>query len=163
MVYTAVGGLKATFITDFLHTAIALSIMIYLTLKVLTNEHVGGLGGLYDKLRANEDRVNVEGNYMGSLLTFKSYKAAIFGVVLKVCNLALVTMDTAFWQKSFASDVRYVLSTQLHINRLTHLQIHSSRLRSRLSSHYRRSMGHRHSNRPLSPSHREHPDLRHLS
>ncbi|KXT06341.1 hypothetical protein AC578_9147 [Pseudocercospora eumusae] len=106
VVYTAVGGIKATFLTDFLHTAIALSIMIYLTLKVLTNEHVGGLGGLYDKLRANEDRVHVEGNYMGSLLTFKSYKAAIFGVVLKVCNLALVTMDTAFWQKSFASDVR---------------------------------------------------------
>ena len=86
--------------------------MIYLTLKVLTNEHVGGLGGLYDKLRANEDRVNVEGNYMGSLLTFKSYKAAIFGVVLKVCNLALVTMDTAFWQKSFASDVRYATHNQ---------------------------------------------------
>lgn len=80
--------------------------MIYLTLAVLTNEHVGGLGGLYDKLRATENLVNVEGNYMGSLLTFKSYKAAIFGVVLKVCNLALVTMDTAFWQKSFASDVR---------------------------------------------------------
>lgn len=80
--------------------------MIYLTLAVLTNEHVGGLGGLYDKLRATENLVHVDGNYMGSLLTFKSYKAAIFGVVLKVCNLALVTMDTAFWQKSFASDVR---------------------------------------------------------
>ncbi|KAF2768790.1 SSS family solute:Na+ symporter [Teratosphaeria nubilosa] len=106
VVYTAVGGIKATFITDFLHTAVALSIMIYFTLKVLTNEHVGGLGGLYDKLRRSENLINVDGNYRGSLLTFKSYKSAIFGVVLKVCNLALVIMDTAFWQKSFASHVR---------------------------------------------------------
>ncbi|KAH9828598.1 SSS family solute:Na+ symporter, partial [Teratosphaeria destructans] len=106
IVYTAVGGIKATFITDFLHTAVALSIMIYFTLKVLTNEHVGGLGGLYDKLRSSENLVHVDGNYRGSLLTFKSYQSAIFGVVLKVCNLALVIMDTAFWQKSFASHVR---------------------------------------------------------
>jgi hypothetical protein len=29
----------------------------------------------------------------------------LFGLVLKFGNLALVVMDTAFWQKSFASDV----------------------------------------------------------
>ena len=31
--------------------------------------------------------------------------AVLFGLVLKFGNLALVLMDTAFWQKSFASDV----------------------------------------------------------
>ena len=31
--------------------------------------------------------------------------AILFGLVLKFGNLALVVMDTAFWQKSFASDV----------------------------------------------------------
>lgn len=31
--------------------------------------------------------------------------AVLFGLVLKLGNLALVLMDTAFWQKSFASDV----------------------------------------------------------
>ena len=44
--YTVVGGLKATFLTDFLHTTIALVLIIYFTLGVLTNEHVGGVGGL---------------------------------------------------------------------------------------------------------------------
>jgi len=32
--------------------------------------------------------------------------AVLFGLVLKFGNLALVLMDTAFWQKSFASEVR---------------------------------------------------------
>lgn len=32
--------------------------------------------------------------------------AILFGLVLKFGNLALVLMDTAFWQKSFASEVR---------------------------------------------------------
>jgi hypothetical protein len=31
--------------------------------------------------------------------------AVLFGLVLKFGNLALVVMDTAFWQKSFASEV----------------------------------------------------------
>ena len=47
VIYTAVGGLKATFWTDFLHTTIALTLLIYFTVAVLTNEHVGGISGLY--------------------------------------------------------------------------------------------------------------------
>jgi Na+/proline symporter len=70
VVYTAVGGLKATFLTDFLHTTIALILLIYFSLAVLTNEHIGGLGGLYDKVKAADDYI--PGNYAGSLLTMKS-------------------------------------------------------------------------------------------
>ncbi len=68
--YTAVGGLKATFLTDFLHTTIALILLIYFSLAVLTNEHVGGISGLYEKVKATDDFI--PGNYMGSLLTMKS-------------------------------------------------------------------------------------------
>ncbi|KAJ5692270.1 hypothetical protein N7462_001693 [Penicillium macrosclerotiorum] len=106
VLYTAVGGLKATFLTDFLHTAIALILIIYFTLAVLTNQAVGGLGGLYDKLVAAASENYVSGNYEGSLLTFKSKGAIIWGLILKFGNLALVVMDTAFWQKSFATEVR---------------------------------------------------------
>ncbi|KAI4731577.1 hypothetical protein E4T49_00493 [Aureobasidium sp. EXF-10728] len=107
VIYTAVGGLKATFITDYLHTAIALILLIYFSLSVLTNEHIGGISGLYQKVKAADDYI--EGNYMGSLLTMKSKKAVLFGLVLKLGNLALVLMDTAFWQKSFASEVESVV------------------------------------------------------
>ncbi|EXJ82771.1 hypothetical protein A1O3_06586 [Capronia epimyces CBS 606.96] len=106
--YTAVGGLKATFLTDYVHTAVALILIIFFTLKVLTNEHIGGIGGLYDKVRAAEAAgtiLPVPGNYAGSLLAFKSKGAIIFSTLIKLGNLGLVTMDTAFWQKSFASEV----------------------------------------------------------
>ncbi|KAJ5579985.1 uncharacterized protein N7459_005970 [Penicillium hispanicum] len=106
VLYTAVGGLKATFLTDFLHTAIALILIIYFTIAVLTNSSVGGLSGLYDKVAATAGENYVSGNYAGSLLTFKSKGAIIWGLILKFGNLALVVMDTAFWQKSFATEVK---------------------------------------------------------
>lgn len=68
--YTAVGGLKATFLTDFVHTTVALILLTYFSLAVLTNEHIGGLSGLYEKVKATDDYIS--GNYKGSLLTMKS-------------------------------------------------------------------------------------------
>ncbi|KAF7545222.1 hypothetical protein G7Z17_g9343 [Cylindrodendrum hubeiense] len=106
VLYTAVGGLKATFLTDYLHTTIALVLIIYFTFSVLTHEAVGGLGGLYDKIIATAGDNIIEGNYKGSLLTMKSENAIIWGLILKFGNLALVVMDTAFWQKSFATEVK---------------------------------------------------------
>lgn len=52
MLYTAVGGLKATFLTDYLHTLVALILIIHFTLTILTYEAVGGPQGLYDKVMA---------------------------------------------------------------------------------------------------------------
>lgn len=92
VLYTAVGGLKATFLTDYLHTTIALILIIYFTLTVLTNEAVGGLGGLYDKVAANAAANIIPGNYEGSVLTFKSKQAIIWALILKFGNLALVVM-----------------------------------------------------------------------
>ncbi|KAL6903918.1 Sodium:solute symporter family domain-containing protein [Trichoderma evansii] len=106
VLYTAVGGLKATFLTDYLHTAIALILIIYFTLSTLTHDAVGGLGGLYDKVMATASENIISGNYEGSLLTMKSIDSIIWGLILKFGNLALVVMDTAFWQKSFATEVK---------------------------------------------------------
>lgn len=105
VIYTAVGGLKATFLTDFLHTLVALILIIYFTLSILTNDAIGGLYGLYDKVVATASANLIPGNYKGSLLTMKSQDAIIWGLDLKFGNLALVVMDTAFWQKSFATEV----------------------------------------------------------
>ncbi|KAI1373392.1 hypothetical protein F4677DRAFT_462332 [Hypoxylon crocopeplum] len=99
------GGLKATFLTDYLHTTVALILIMYFTLSILTHDAVGGLGGLYDKVMATAAENYIPGNFEGSLLTMKSKDAIIWGLILKFGNLALVVMDTAFWQKSFASEV----------------------------------------------------------
>lgn len=88
--YTAVGGLKATFLTDFLHTTVALILIIYFTLSVLTHPAVGGLYGLYDKVMATAGENRIPGNYKGSLLTMKSKGAIVWGLILKFGNLALV-------------------------------------------------------------------------
>lgn len=105
MLYTAVGGLKATFLTDFLHTLVALILIIYFTLSILHHDAISGLYGLYDKVMATASENLIPGNYKGSLLTMKSRDAIIWGLDLKFGNLALVVMDTAFWQKSFATEV----------------------------------------------------------
>lgn len=106
VLYTAVGGLKATFLTDYLHTLVALILIIYFTLSTVTHDKVGGLGGLYDKVISTAPANLIDGNYKGSLLTMKSPDAIIWGLILKFGNLALVVMDTAFWQKSFATEVK---------------------------------------------------------
>ncbi|KAH9995873.1 Sodium:solute symporter family-domain-containing protein [Xylariaceae sp. FL0662B] len=106
VLYTAVGGLKATFLTDFLHTTIALILIVYFTIAVLTHQRIGGVDGLYDMLLATAEDNYIDGNYQGSLLSFKSKGAIIYGIILKFGNLALVIMDTAFWQKSFAAEVK---------------------------------------------------------
>jgi len=92
VLYTAVGGIKATFLTDFLHTTIAIVLIIYFTLAALTNQHIGGLYGLYDKVAALEPVYHIVGNYKGSLLTFRSKGAIMFSLILKFGNLALVVM-----------------------------------------------------------------------
>ncbi|KAK7962922.1 Sodium:solute symporter family-domain-containing protein [Apiospora aurea] len=99
------GRLKATFLTDFLHTAVALVLIIYFTLTVLSHSAVGGLGGLYDKVVATASENFIPGNYQGSLLTMKSYDGIIWGLILKFGNLTLVVMDTAFWQRPLATEV----------------------------------------------------------
>lgn len=81
--YTAVGGLKATFLTDFLHTTIALILIIYFTLSILTHREIGGLSGLYDKTRDLASENYIVGNYAGSILSFRSKGAIMFGLILK--------------------------------------------------------------------------------
>lgn len=121
VLYTAVGGLKATFLTDYLHTAIALILIIYFTLTTLTHDAVGGLGGLYDKVMATASENIIAGNYEGSLLTMKSIDSIIWGLILKFGNLALVVMvrmiDSSFLLRNFADSPldRIRLSGKSHL------------------------------------------------
>ena len=72
LLYTVVGGLKATFLTDFIHTTILLIVLCYINTAVLTSEQVGGLNGLYDKIVEVSTTKYIEGNYDGAILTGKS-------------------------------------------------------------------------------------------
>lgn len=105
LIYTTVGGLKSTFLTDFVHSFILLIVLCYITTAVLVNEHIGGIGGLYD-LAINYKGRYIEGNYDGSILTSKSQGAIIFGIIHFIGNTGLTVMDSSFWQKSFSADLK---------------------------------------------------------
>lgn len=106
LLYTAVGGLKSTFLTDYMHTLIAMALLCYFSTAILASDYIGGIGGLYDKVKAVDGNRYIDGNYEGSLLTFKSKGAVIFGLIHSLGDFGLSVMDSSFWQKSFSANVR---------------------------------------------------------
>jgi urea-proton symporter len=74
-------------------------ILAFLTIKVMNNSAITGLGSFYDALVVADETRDIAGNYLGSILTFKSKDAIIFGLVHSFGDFALVIMDTSFWQK----------------------------------------------------------------
>ncbi|EEQ41885.1 hypothetical protein CAWG_00072 [Candida albicans WO-1] len=113
LLYTVVGGLKATFLTDFVHTTVLLVVLCYINTAVLTSDQVGGIDGLYDKIIEVSKTKFIEGNYDGSILTGKSKGSVIFGLVLTAGNFGLTVMDSSFWQKTFSASPRATVPAYL--------------------------------------------------
>ncbi|KAI2930191.1 hypothetical protein CBS147320_3313 [Aspergillus niger] len=102
-VYTFVGGIKATFLTDYFHTAIILIIACYLSIKAFTFEEVGSIGRLYELVQAAAQRHPVSGNQDGTYLTMTSKGAILFGILHICSNFGLVIMDTSYFIKAFSA------------------------------------------------------------
>ncbi|KAJ5623541.1 hypothetical protein N7490_012146 [Penicillium lividum] len=102
-IYTFVGGIKATFLTDYFHTAIIMIIACYFTAKAFSVDQVGSVGNLYDLLVAAAERHPVSGNQGGTYLTMKSKSAIIFGILHTLGNFGLVIMDTSYFIKAFSA------------------------------------------------------------
>jgi Na+/proline symporter len=80
--YTMVGGLKATILTDWMHTFILLLIIIIFALTTYASSDVlGSPSAVYDLLMKATDLHPVEGNKDGSYLTMQSREGAIFFVI----------------------------------------------------------------------------------
>ncbi|KAJ5353422.1 hypothetical protein N7452_002396, partial [Penicillium brevicompactum] len=109
IIYTLMGGIKATFLTDYIHTLIILILCCYLTTKALTNPEVSSIGGLYDLVQAAQPRHMVDGNLGGSLLTMSSQQGICFGIILMVSNFGAVIMDAGYFTKAFAASPEAVV------------------------------------------------------
>ncbi|KAH0422677.1 urea active [Colletotrichum camelliae] len=109
VLYTLVGGIKATFLTDYIHTFIILILCCWLTAKVIICEAIGSIGRLYDMVVAAEEQHFVEGNYRGSLLTLTSQQGIFFAIILLVSNFGAVVMDTGYFLKAFAASPKAVV------------------------------------------------------
>ncbi len=104
MIYTLVGGLKATFVADYMHTIIIfIVILIFVSTVYFISPVTGGIEGMYEKL-TEAARINpVEGNVAGAYLTMASIGGLIFGVINIVGNFGTVFVDQAYWQRAIAA------------------------------------------------------------
>ncbi len=107
MIYTLVGGLKATFIADYMHTIIIfIVILIFVGTVYFVSPITGGIEGMYDKLVEAAQLRPVEGNAAGMYLTMASVGGLIFGIINIVGNFGTVFVDQAYWQRAIAAQPR---------------------------------------------------------
>ncbi|MDH3203440.1 MAG: sodium:solute symporter family protein [Nitrosopumilus sp.] len=104
MIYTLVGGLKATFVADYMHTIIIFIVILTFVGAVYLNTDItGGIEGMYEKIVAAADLRPVEGNAAGAFLTMASAGGLMFGIINIVGNFGTVFVDQAYWQRAIAA------------------------------------------------------------
>ena len=104
MIYTLVGGLKATFVADYMHTIIIFVVILTFVAAVYFNTDItGGVEGMYEKLVAAADLRPIEGNAAGAFLTMASIGGLMFGIINIVGNFGTVFVDQAYWQRAIAA------------------------------------------------------------
>lgn len=104
MVYTMFGGIKATFLTDYVHTiAIVVIILTFAFTAFATSDTLGSPAKVWELVtQAGKDHP-VEGNAGGSYLTMHSKSGGTFFVVNIVGNFGTVFLDNGYWNKAIAS------------------------------------------------------------
>lgn len=96
IVYTLFGGIKATFLTDYVHTVIILVIIfIFAFTTYASSDTLGSPSKVYDLLIAASERHPVEGNAGGSYLTMRSKEGVIFFVINIVGNFGTSIIQLA--------------------------------------------------------------------
>ncbi|KAM3474377.1 hypothetical protein MY5147_004308 [Beauveria neobassiana] len=103
IMYTFVGGIKATFLTDYFHTFVITVIVCFFTIKVWLTPEIGSPGALFDTITQLAIDRPVPGNQGGSYLTMTSRDAIFFGIIHTLANFGLVIMDTGFFAKAFSA------------------------------------------------------------
>lgn len=104
MLYTLFGGLKATFLTDYIHTVVMIVIIFVFVFCVYTSSpHLGSPGRLWEMIMELGKTNPVAGNEQGSYLTMKSKFGGIFLVINLAGNFGTVFLDNGYWNKAIAA------------------------------------------------------------
>jgi SSS family transporter len=106
IIYTAAGGLKATFIASYVHTGIIyIVLLIFVFMVYATHDDLGSPAIVYEWLGkvASPDIHPVEFNKEGSYLTMWSRNGLIFGIINIVGNFGTVFVDQSYWQSAIAA------------------------------------------------------------
>lgn len=110
VIYTMFGGIKATFLTDYVHTVILLVILLTFAFTAYaTGDQLGSPRAVYDALTELAERSPVPGNAGGSYLTIRSKEGAIFFVINIIGNFGTVFMDNGYYNKAIAASPVHAL------------------------------------------------------
>lgn len=110
IMYTMFGGIKATFLTDWVHTFMLLIIiLIFAFTTYATSSTLGSPGAVFDLLVKAAHDHPVEGNQGGSYLTMRSTEGAIFFVINIVGNFGTVFLDNGYYNKAIAASPVHAL------------------------------------------------------
>ena len=121
IVYTGVGGLKATFVSAYIHTAFIYVILCIFCFEVYrNNKDIGSADAMYQRLAniikfTKEDCTaigydpdkqpcgKVSGNHHGSYLTMLSSDGLMFGIINIIGNFGTVFVDQSYWHAAIAA------------------------------------------------------------
>jgi SSS family transporter len=110
VLYTMFGGIKATFLTDYVHTVVIVVVLLTFAFTAYaTNPHLGSPGKVWDLLQEAAAAHPVDGNKDGSYLTMKSTQGAIFFVINIVGNFGTVFCDNGYYNKAIAASPVHAL------------------------------------------------------
>ncbi|KAF2622844.1 urea active transporter [Macroventuria anomochaeta] len=110
VIYTMFGGIKATFLTDYVHTVILLVIILTFAFTTYaTGDRLGSPRAVYDALQDLSSHTPVVGNAGGSYLTMRSKEGAIFFVINIIGNFGTVFMDNGYYNKAIAASPVHAL------------------------------------------------------
>ncbi|KAI8468533.1 MAG: urea active transporter [Monoraphidium minutum] len=107
MLYTAHGGLKATYMAAWGHTSIIYIALLIFSFMIFAtpNSHVGlgSISKVYDNLTKMAAARPVSGNKGGSFMTMMSMDGLIFGIINIIGNFGTVFVDQSYWQSAIAA------------------------------------------------------------
>ncbi|TVY46032.1 putative urea active transporter [Lachnellula subtilissima] len=104
VIYTLCGGIKATFLTDWVHTVVIFVIMLMSAFVVYsTSSVIGSSDKMWELLTTASELHPVEGNAEGSYLTMRSVEGGYIGLVFVGAGFA-AAVDSQLFQKAIASD-----------------------------------------------------------
>lgn len=103
--YVIAGGLRSTFIADYIHTAILfIVIFVFGFLIYATSDLVGSPGKFYNLLLQASEKMPIARNAgNGSYLAFRSVDGLVFAFDLFAAGFSTVWLDQAYWQRAIAS------------------------------------------------------------
>lgn len=101
IIYVLFGGLRATFLTDYIHTvALFIIILVFGFTVYATSDKIGSPSKMVDLLNEASKTTGPPGNAHKSYLTMDSYNGMIFGIINIVGNFGTVFVDQAYWQRA---------------------------------------------------------------